>query len=32
VKKFAQAHDGFVEILTAKPTGSIFKVVLTVQN
>jgi len=28
VKKFAQAHNGFVEILTAKPTGVIFRVVL----
>jgi signal transduction histidine kinase len=29
VKKFAQAHNGFVEILTAKPTGSIFRVGLS---
>jgi len=28
VKKFAQAHNGFVEILTAKPTGAIFRVTL----
>ena len=28
VKKFAQAHNGFVEILTAKPTGAIFRVAL----
>ena len=26
---FAQAHDGFVEILTAKPTGAILRVALT---
>jgi signal transduction histidine kinase len=32
VKKFAQAHDGFVEILTAKPAGAIFRVGLAVQN
>jgi len=28
VKKFAQAHRGFVEIVTAKPTGAIFRVAL----
>ena len=28
VKKFAEAHNGFVEILTAKPTGAIFRVCL----
>lgn len=28
VKKFAQAHRGFVEIATAKPTGAIFRVAL----
>jgi len=28
VKKFAEAHNGFVEILNAKPTGSIFRVAL----
>ncbi len=28
VKKFAQAHNGFVEVLTAKPTGAIFRVAL----
>jgi signal transduction histidine kinase len=28
VKKFAQAHRGFVEILSAKPTGAIFRVAL----
>jgi len=28
VKKFAQAHRGFVEITTAKPTGAIFRVAL----
>jgi signal transduction histidine kinase len=32
VKKFAQAHDGFVEILTAKPAGAIFRVGLAVQS
>jgi len=31
VKKFAQAHDGFVEIITAKPTGAIFRVALSAQ-
>jgi signal transduction histidine kinase len=31
VRKFAQAHDGFVEITNAKPTGSIFKVALAVR-
>ncbi len=31
VKKFAQAHDGFVEIITAKPTGAIFRVALAAQ-
>jgi len=29
VKKFAQAHNGFVEIITAKPTGAIFRVGLS---
>ncbi len=28
VKKFAQAHKGFVEIFNAKPTGTIFRVAL----
>ncbi len=28
VKKFAQAHNGFVEIITAKPSGAIFRVTL----
>jgi signal transduction histidine kinase len=28
VKKFAEAHNGFVEILSAKPTGAIFRVAL----
>jgi len=32
VKKFAQAHNGFVEILTAKPAGAIFRVGLAVQS
>jgi len=31
VKKFAQAHNGFVEIITAKPTGAIFRVALAEQ-
>jgi signal transduction histidine kinase len=30
VKRFAQAHDGFVEIIAARPTGAIFRVGLTV--
>jgi len=29
VKKFAQAHRGFVEIMSARPTGAIFRVALT---
>jgi len=29
VKRFAQAHDGFVEVLNARPTGAIFRVALT---
>ncbi|MBN1816735.1 MAG: HAMP domain-containing histidine kinase [Sedimentisphaerales bacterium] len=32
VKRFAQAHNGFVEILSAKPTGAILRVALTVQT
>ena len=32
VKKFAQAHNGFVEILTAKPKGVIFRVALAAQT
>jgi len=32
VKKFAQAHNGFVEILSAKPAGAIFRVGLAVQS
>jgi len=32
VKKFAQAHNGFVEILSAKPAGAIFRVGLAVQT
>ncbi|MHC4152418.1 MAG: sensor histidine kinase, partial [Planctomycetota bacterium] len=28
VKKFAQAHNGFVEIINSKPTGSIFRVAI----
>ncbi len=31
VKKFAQAHNGFVEILSSKPTGAIFRVALATQ-
>jgi len=31
VKRFAQAHNGFVEILSAKPAGAIFRVGLAMQ-
>ena len=31
VKKFAQAHNGFVEIINARPTGAIFRVALATQ-
>jgi signal transduction histidine kinase len=31
VKKFAEAHNGFVEIINAKPTGAIFRVALGAQ-
>jgi len=31
VKKFTEAHQGFVEILPAKPCGSIFRIALPVQ-
>jgi signal transduction histidine kinase len=31
VKKFAQAHNGFVEVLAARPTGAIFRVALATQ-
>lgn len=31
VKKFAQAHNGFVEVLAARPTGAIFRVGLAKQ-
>ncbi|MBL7154217.1 MAG: ATP-binding protein, partial [Phycisphaerae bacterium] len=31
VKKFAQAHNGFVEILNARPKGAIFRVALATQ-
>lgn len=31
VKKFAQAHNGFVEVLAARPTGAIFRVGLATQ-
>ncbi|MBW8034354.1 MAG: HAMP domain-containing histidine kinase [Planctomycetes bacterium] len=30
VKKFAQAHDGLVEIITAKPKGALFRITLPV--
>ncbi len=32
VKKFAQAHRGFVEILSARPTGAIFRVALAARK
>ena len=32
VNKFAHAHNGFVQILTAKPHGAIFRVGLAVQS
>ncbi|MHC4647925.1 MAG: sensor histidine kinase, partial [Planctomycetota bacterium] len=32
VKRFAQAHNGFVEILAAKPAGAIFRVGLAMQS
>ena len=32
VKKFAEAHNGFVEIISAKPTGAIFRVGLAVRQ
>ena len=32
VKKFTEAHQGFVEILSAKPTGSIFRIALPAQQ
>jgi signal transduction histidine kinase len=32
VKKFAQAHNGFVEIINAKPNGAIFRVALAAQG
>jgi signal transduction histidine kinase len=32
VKKFAEAHNGFVEIIGAKPTGAIFRVALATQT
>ena len=32
VKKFAQAHNGFVEILSARPSGAIFRVGLPAQT
>jgi two-component system phosphate regulon sensor histidine kinase PhoR len=32
VKKFSEAHSGFVEILNAKPAGAVFRVGLAVQD
>ncbi len=32
VKKFTEAHNGFVEIVSAKPTGAIFRVALAVRE
>jgi signal transduction histidine kinase len=32
VKKFAQAHNGFVEIINARPSGAIFRVALEGKN
>ncbi len=32
VKKFAQAHNGFVEIINVRPTGAIFRVTLSEHN
>ena len=32
VRKFAQAHNGFVEILNAQPTGTLFRVGLSLQK
>lgn len=32
VKKFAEAHNGFVEIINARPTGSIFRVSLAIKH
>jgi signal transduction histidine kinase len=32
VKKFAEAHNGFVEIISAKPTGAIFRVALAART
>ncbi len=31
VKRFAEAHDGFVQILNARPNGAIFRVALSAQ-
>jgi len=30
VEKFAEAHNGFVEVISAKPTGAIFRVALAI--
>ena len=32
VKRFAEAHNGFVEIVSAKPTGAIFRVALATRT
>jgi len=32
VKKFAQAHKGFVEVLSAKPSGAVFRVALAART
>ena len=32
IKKFAEAHNGFVEILNAKPAGAIFRVALELRS
>jgi signal transduction histidine kinase len=32
VKKFAEAHNGFAEIISAKPVGAIFRIGLTTQS
>jgi len=32
VKKFAQAHNGSVEIINVRPTGAVFRIALAMQN
>jgi len=32
VKKFAGAHNGFVEILSVKPTGAVFRVAIAAKR